>query len=120
MPELVDFPLNEQDYRGGKLLENLLLFGQLCKQLGMTVTPHSMIEVARALEFIDLGHKADFYYSLRTLIVTRQRDLALFDQAFRAFWRPPPEGQSRPQSATAAGMGIAAQAAVLAAAGRDG
>ncbi len=93
MPELVDFPLNEQDYRGGKLLENLLLFGQLCKQLGMTVTPHSMIEVARALEFIDLGHKADFYYSLRTLIVTRQRDLALFDQAFRAFWRPPPEGR---------------------------
>jgi uncharacterized protein with von Willebrand factor type A (vWA) domain len=85
----IDFPLNPQTYVGGRLLENLLLFGRLCKMLGLEVTPNGMIEVARALEFIDLGHKADFYYSLRALIVTRQRDLPLFDKAFKAFWRPP-------------------------------
>lgn len=78
-------------YEGGKLLHNLLLFGRLCKALGMSVTPNSMIEVARALEFINLGHKQDVYNTFRAMIVTRQRDLELFDQAFNLFWQRPVE-----------------------------
>lgn len=82
-------PSNSDAYQGGRLLENLLLFGRLCKRLGMEVTPNRMAEAARALAFIDLGHRDDFYYALRALIVTRQRDLPPFDRAFGAFWRPP-------------------------------
>lgn len=73
----------------GKLLDNVLLFGRLCKMLGMAITPTSMIEVAQAIDLIELGHKADFYFTLRALMVRHQRDLALFDQAFRAFWKTP-------------------------------
>jgi uncharacterized protein with von Willebrand factor type A (vWA) domain len=76
-------------YTGGRLLHNLLLFGRVCKTLGMDVTPNRMIEVGRALEFVELGRKEDFYHALRALIVTRQRDLALFDEAFKLFWRKP-------------------------------
>src|ERR1700738_2005354 len=78
-------------YHGGNLLDNLLLFGRVCKALGMDVTSNGMIDVARALHLIDLAHKQDFYHALRALIVIRQRDLALYDEAFRAFWRKPEE-----------------------------
>ncbi len=78
-----------RDAQGGYLLHNLLLFGRVCKELGMDVTPSSMIDVAHALEFIDLGVKEDFYHALRAVIVTHQRDLTLFDEAFRRFWQRP-------------------------------
>jgi uncharacterized protein len=79
-------------YEGGHLLYNLLLFGRLCKALSMDVSPGRMIDVARALELVDLARKQDFYHTLRALIVTRQRDLELFDEAFKIFWRKPADG----------------------------
>ncbi len=74
-------------YEGGRLLHNLLLFGRLCHALGIDITPNGMIEVARALEFIDLGRKSDVYNALRAMMVNRQRDLELFDEAFNLFWQ---------------------------------
>jgi uncharacterized protein with von Willebrand factor type A (vWA) domain len=74
-------------YYGGFLLPNLLLFGRVCKALGMSVTPNRMIEVAHALEHIDLGRREDVYHTLRALIVTHPREFPLFDAAFRTFWR---------------------------------
>jgi uncharacterized protein with von Willebrand factor type A (vWA) domain len=76
---------------GGQLLPNLLLFGRLCKALGLDVTPDRMRAVAQALTYIDLGRKQDVYHTLRAMMVTRQRDLALFDEAFNQFWRAPSE-----------------------------
>lgn len=85
----------EQDprpYEGGQLLHNLLLFGRLCRALGMDVNQERMMDAARALEHVGLAHKNDVYHALRAIIVTRQRDLELFDKAFREFWRRPAEG----------------------------
>lgn len=82
------------DRPGGNLLHNLLLFGRVCKALGLDINPGRMMEVAQALEFIQLGRKSDFYYTLRGLMVTRQRDLELFDESFHLFWRRPAEGVS--------------------------
>lgn len=78
---------------GGKLLNNLLLFGRLCKALGMDINPNRMMDVAHALELIDLANKQDFYHALRASMVTRQRDLALFDEAFKRFWRMPVDAE---------------------------
>lgn len=78
-------------YNGGKLLHNLLLFGRLCYELGMSVTPNVMIEVTAALEYINLGRRQDVYDTLRAMMVTRQRDLKIFDEAFQLFWRRPTE-----------------------------
>jgi uncharacterized protein len=74
-------------HEGGQLLHNLLLFGRVCKVLGMDITPNGMIEVAHALAYIDLAKRQDVYHAMRTLMVNRQRDLELFDQAFDLFWR---------------------------------
>ncbi len=76
-------------YEGGYLLPNLLLFGRVCKTLGMSVTPGRMIDVAHALELVELGRREDVYHAMCALIVTRPRELALFDEAFRTFWRKP-------------------------------
>jgi uncharacterized protein with von Willebrand factor type A (vWA) domain len=49
-----------------------------------------MLDVASALEHVDIGRRSDVYFTLRTLLIHRQQDLATFDEAFRMFWRPPP------------------------------
>jgi hypothetical protein len=42
---------------------------------------------------VQIGRQPDFYFTLRSLLVHRHEDLALFDEAFRAFWRKPEEGE---------------------------
>ncbi len=86
-PEEAPYP-----YDGGQLLHNLLLFGRLCKGLGLAIDPERMIDAARALEYVGLARKQDVYHTLRAVLVSRQRDLALFDEAFKLFWRRPNEG----------------------------
>jgi uncharacterized protein with von Willebrand factor type A (vWA) domain len=71
------------------LLHNLLHFGELLHAAGLDVPAGRMIEVAKALEYIDVGRRADFYVTLRTLLVHRPQDFPLFDDAFRTFWRRP-------------------------------
>lgn len=80
------------DYEGGKLTHNLILFGRVCKALGMSVTPNRMMDVARALEYVQLGNKLDFYYTLRTHLVNHPKEFEYFDEAFSIFWRRPSEG----------------------------
>src|SRR5690242_17769166 len=72
------------------LLHNLLHFGDLLHSAGLDVPAGCMVDVARALEFADVGRRADFYTTLRSLLVHRPQDFALFDDAFRTFWRRPP------------------------------
>ncbi len=84
--------MNDLSGQGGQFLYNLLLFGRVCKALGMEVSPYRMTEVARALNMIDLREREEVYHTMRALIVTRQRDLELFDEAFALFWRRPTEG----------------------------
>jgi uncharacterized protein len=76
---------------GGYLLHNLLLFGRVLRAAGIDVNPGGMKELAQALEYIDIGRKADFYYGARSLLVHRQQDLALFDHIFELFWQRPAE-----------------------------
>ena len=80
------------DYHGGKLTHNLILFGRVCRALGMNVTPNRMMEVGRALAHIQLGRKQDFYYTLRAHLVNHPKEFAYFDEAFDIFWRRPTEG----------------------------
>ncbi len=73
----------------GHLFGNLLRFGRLLHALGLDVQAGGMLDVAEALGHVDIGRRADFYHTLRTLLVRRAQDLPVFDEAFRLFWRPP-------------------------------
>lgn len=78
---------SEEKRQDGRLLHNLLLFGRLLRRLGMDVNPGRMIDLVDALSFINIGNRADFYYSLRGLLVHHKEHLPLFDRAFELFWR---------------------------------
>ena len=56
---------------------------------GLDVPAGRMIDVASALDHIEIGRRPDFYYALRGLLVHRRQDLPIFDEMFRAFWREP-------------------------------
>ncbi len=71
----------------GQLINNLILFGRLLRQLGLDVNPGRMLDAVAALRHVDIGRRSDFYYTLQTLLVTRHDDLELFHQAFELFWR---------------------------------
>ena len=73
----------------GHLLHNLLLFGRVLRGLGLDVHSARMVDVVHALDVVGIRRKRDFRQTLRTMLVHRHRDLALFDEAFDVFWRPP-------------------------------
>jgi len=81
-----------RSYRGGRLTRNLILFGRVCRALGMGVTPNRMMDVGRALAHIQLGQKQDFYFTLRVHLVSHPKEIAYFDEAFELFWRRPADG----------------------------
>lgn len=76
----------------GNLIHNLILFGRLLRGLGMDINPGRMVDLIRALDHVQIGDKANFYYATRSLLVQRHEDIPLFDEAFEAFWRKPAEG----------------------------
>ncbi|MBI4786257.1 MAG: VWA domain-containing protein [Chloroflexi bacterium] len=69
------------------LLKNLILFSRLLRSVGLDVGPAQVIDLAAALEHVDIGSRDDFYHAARALFVHRRADLALFDHAFRLFWQ---------------------------------
>ena len=69
------------------LFHNLLHFSRVLHAAGLDVHAGRMPDVAAALNHIDIGHRSDFYFTLRTLLVHRHQDLEPFDEAFRVFWR---------------------------------
>jgi uncharacterized protein with von Willebrand factor type A (vWA) domain len=75
----------------GQFLHNLLLFGRILRRLGLDINPGRMMDLVSALDHIEIGRKADFYYAARTLLVHEREDLPLFDEAFALFWQKPAE-----------------------------
>ena len=71
------------------LLHNLLHFTRLLHRLGLDVQAGRARDVAAALAHVDVGRRTDFYHTLRSLLIHRADDLAVFDEAFRVFWRRP-------------------------------
>jgi len=71
------------------LFRNILHFSRVLHAAGLDVHAGRMPDVAVALSHIDVGHRSDFYFTLRTLLVHRRQDLEAFDEAFKVFWRRP-------------------------------
>lgn len=79
--------MNEFEVPTGHLLHNLVLFGRVLRGAGMDINPGRMIDLVRALAYIHIGQRTDFYHASRSLLVHRKEDLPIFDEAFRLFWR---------------------------------
>ncbi len=83
-------PSNLPTSATGSLLHNLVLFGRVLHGLGFdAVGPARMVDVANALDTVQIGRKHDFYFTLQSLLVHRREDLRLFKEAFDLFWVDP-------------------------------
>ncbi len=80
----------------GNLLHNLVHFSRLLRALGIDVTPDGQRVAALALELVELGERRQVHAALRTVLVSRREQLAIFDTAFRLFWHRGIEGVEAP------------------------
>lgn len=87
---------------GVRFMQNLVEFGRELRQVGIPVTPTQIADLARGLDWVDLGSRTEVFRTARALLVTRKEDLALFETVFNGFWRPPDDPARRPQQRPAA------------------
>jgi hypothetical protein len=77
----------------GKLAENVMHFARLLRAAGLRIGPDRVLDCVRALEIA--GHhqfpprRDDWYWTMSAVLISRQEQRPIFDQAFRIFWRDP-------------------------------
>ena len=71
----------------GRLAENILYFARALRAAGIPLGPGSVLDALAAVRAAGVGGKEDFYWTLHTVFVKRHEHSALFDQAFRIFFR---------------------------------
>src|SRR3954470_1143916 len=71
----------------GRLAENILYFARALRVAGIPVGPGAVLDALAALQAAGIATREDFYWSLHAVFVKRHEHSALFDQAFRIFFR---------------------------------
>jgi uncharacterized protein with von Willebrand factor type A (vWA) domain len=71
------------------LAVNILQFGRVLRQAGLDVHHARLLDAIRALEWVDIGRRADVAATLRCLLVHNHDDAERFDRAFALFFRSP-------------------------------
>jgi hypothetical protein len=74
---------------GERLAANVAHFTRLLRRAGLRVGPGDTLDAARAVAAVDILQRDQFYWALHAVLVRRHTDHALFDEAFRLFWRDP-------------------------------
>jgi uncharacterized protein with von Willebrand factor type A (vWA) domain len=75
--------------RGEVLASNVVHFTRLLRRAGLKLGPGDGLDALRAVCAVDMLRREQFYWALHAVLVRREIDHALFDQAFRLFWRDP-------------------------------
>ena len=71
---------------GRALVSRTTRFCRALRERGVGATPAESADAVRALSAVDLGDRADVYYALRALVVSRREELATFDELFEEWW----------------------------------
>jgi len=83
------FPSIDPAGPGGRLAENVMHFARLLRAAGMRVGPDRVIDCVRALEIAGTERREDWYWTMSSVLLSREEQRPIFDQAFRLFWRDP-------------------------------
>ena len=83
------FPSLDPAGPGGRLAENVMHFARLLRAAGMRVGPDRVIDCVRALEIAGVERREDWYWTMSAVLLSREEQRPIFDQAFRLFWRDP-------------------------------
>ncbi len=71
----------------GRLADNITHFARALRKAGLKIGPGAVIDAVEAVEAIGIGSREEFYTALFAVFVKRHEDKAVFDEAFRLFWR---------------------------------
>jgi uncharacterized protein with von Willebrand factor type A (vWA) domain len=73
----------------GTLAENVMHFARLLRAAGLRVGPDRVIDCVQALEIAGTDRRDDWYWTMSAVLLSREEQRPVFDQAFRLFWRDP-------------------------------
>ena len=98
----------------GRLPENVMHFARLLRAAGLRVGSDRVIDCVRALEIAGEHEfplrREDWYWTMSAVLLSRQEQRPIFDQAFRMFWRDPKLAERMMQLMLPQAYGRAAQA----------
>lgn len=70
-----------------RLADNIVHFARALRKAGLRVGPGAVTDAIEAVLTAGIGTRDDFYWTLHAVLVNRREDHAVFDEAFRLFWR---------------------------------
>src|SRR5258706_9056348 len=77
----------------GRLAENVMHFSRLLRAAGLRVGPDRVIDTVKALQIAGAAEfpsrREDWYWTMSAVLLSREEQRPIFDQAFRIFWRDP-------------------------------
>lgn len=73
----------------GRLAENVVHFARLLRAAGLRIGPDRVLDCVRALELAGCERREDWYWTMSAVLLSREEQRPIFDQAFRLFWRDP-------------------------------
>ena len=71
----------------GRLADNIVHFARALRKAGLKIGPGAVADAIEAVEAIGIGDRDEFYAALHCTLLKRREDQAVFDEAFRLFWR---------------------------------
>lgn len=71
----------------GRIADNIVYFARALRKAGMRVGPAAVKDAIEAVLAAGIGTRDDFYWTLHAVLVNRREDHAVFDEAFRLFWK---------------------------------
>ncbi len=71
----------------GRLADNIVHFARVLRKAGLRIGPGAVTDAITAIDVIGIGERDAFYAALHATLVKRHEDDAVFDEAFRLFWR---------------------------------
>src|SRR5919199_2246756 len=73
----------------GRLAENVMHFARLLRAAGLRIGPDRVVDCVQALEIAGPQRREDWYWTMSAVLLSRQEQRPIFDQAFQIFWRDP-------------------------------
>ncbi|HEX2198949.1 MAG TPA: VWA domain-containing protein, partial [Burkholderiales bacterium] len=77
----------------GRLAENVMHFARLLRAAGLRIGPDRIVDCVKALQIVGAaqvpGAREDWYWTMSAVLLSKQEQRPIFDQAFRIFWRDP-------------------------------
>jgi uncharacterized protein with von Willebrand factor type A (vWA) domain len=71
----------------GRMADNIVHFARVLRKAGLRIGPAAVTDAIEAVQTIGVGDRAEFRAALHATLVKRHEDEAVFEEAFRLFWR---------------------------------